>query len=910
MIEREHPRTGPPRLAAYCPTFRQTEDLVAFTVNKLTRAHENISQELAFSDEAIKYVCNEELVRVRRPQNLYPVYGSVACLGPAGAGKSSTVNSLLGKDTVAIEHDGGDRGTYVVHEYHGSHRNQETAFHVVITFRSPSAVDKLVKQHYDIIRRYLASQDENSADEDLSRGTEADDEEERKARYLESLDFFSELLQMSCDEFGSQNSTERFFIKAREEEEEEDDDDDDDDDDDGDSGGGGGGDDDGRRHHDVLGDLCDKIKKVDGYQESALELTVTDQAALGDVFMQFARPTVHGIFVNALWRLIDKIAVYHDSDILNTGLVLADAPGTGDSDPTVRCNTDCCISSSSAVLVFADISRCKDNEELRRNLRKCITSGKERQTCLVVTHIDEKKHFASHEKAHITPAMVSLRETIVCCEKAIAASEKEKEDATEFAQLQSLDRRIKAQQTKLVGAEAELTQLTVKANCTLNDARLRDTWRKLSPSKQAPELKIFYVSNSEYRKHLSGKRPLLDFETTGIPSLSTHIYELAARGKAETLRHIVEIRLPNLIRGINGILNKTPMERKTEVESVVQSSLAQYLPEIISSLLQSVMRHVQQNLVSTVTDNQEDWIKSCEKLLSGWTSECKAQTFLAFCRRSGEWRVQHGTGKGPRREAKNWNTLIRHVADDDLICAFDEFDENIHQEEIAFDSRVMGISEKLKDIIDKCEASHGIDMHEFFVFIDGRLKEVARELSTQFVDFKKLIMIIRARCVVDEEDNYVKRVMQPVYEKCQLMRASDLGGAELPRSSSSQKRPRRAKGTVQSARSEAIRDHIRGTRGNSVFQAAIDLAVEDFSNYLDSIIKYLMKVTKEARERILKDFGSRFQNESLEAQDANSEVVGRYEAAMREAAKAAEDEVKGPLFEKMQQCIRYENGAD
>jgi hypothetical protein len=95
-----------------------------------------------------------------------------------------------------------------------------------------------------------------------------------------------------------------------------------------------------------------------------------------------------------------------------------------------------------------------------------------------------------------------------------------------------------------------------------------------------------------------------------------------------------------------------------------------------------------------------------------------------------------------------------------------------------------------------------------------------------------------------------------------------------------------------------------------VFQTAIEFAVEDFSDYLDSIIKCLMKVPKEARERILKNLDSRFQNESLKAKNGNSEVIGRYEEAVSEAAKEAEDEVRGPLLEKMQPLFRGENGAD
>jgi len=120
---------------------------------------------------------------------------------------------------------------------------------------------------------------------------------------------------------------------------------------------------------------------------------------------------------------------------------------------------------------------------------------------------------------------------------------------------------------------------------------VKGKFRDLSGSNNAPDLNAFFVSNTEYQKHLAGydrkSPPILDIEATGIPSVRRMLYTIPARGRVNTLRRICFSRLPSTFGSIQGILTKSRLERKQDVAKLISRVL-----EENGNLLETVVAEV------------------------------------------------------------------------------------------------------------------------------------------------------------------------------------------------------------------------------------------------------------------------------------------------------------------------------
>lgn len=70
--------------------------------------------------------------------------------------------------------------------------------------------------------------------------------------------------------------------------------------------------------------------------------------------------------------------------------------------------------------------------------------------------------------------------------------------------------------------------------------------------------------------------------------------------------------------------------------------------------------------------NSRSWAKEADRFVDTW-SKYKANTFTAFCRKSGRWKA------GGRKDSKwiSWNGSIQGIMADDIQEAFQSFDEGL-----------------------------------------------------------------------------------------------------------------------------------------------------------------------------------------------------------------------------------------
>lgn len=264
----------------------------------------------------------------------------------------------------APEHNGDERGTYVVFEYVGPASNQVTPFFVEVPFRLERAVGSLVIRHHGNIIRSQLPED----------GLDENEEEEIKQKCETAFEFFHSLLCNHKD-FATMENVEDFFDDHK--------------------------DDNPQAVTEHLAGHIISFLKTRALQDGQEIFECINDRQLNDVFKKVARPIrTRGRAGKqpSPWPLVVKVKVRQDLDILRTGLVLADTPGLNDSNLSVVENTTNYLTSADTVLVFASVKRVSKNESLDQQLKDCINLGKMHNTVLVVTMIDGKSTYDDYER--------------------------------------------------------------------------------------------------------------------------------------------------------------------------------------------------------------------------------------------------------------------------------------------------------------------------------------------------------------------------------------------------------------------------------------------------------------------------------------------------------------------------------
>ena len=555
---------GRPKLAIYHPSFAQAEQLVTTVCDDFFDAFMELQRQ-GYSDEELENICNTLRKMFRQPQTQYAAVLPIACLGPAGVGKSSAVNSMISQQAVAVESDWGSRGTNVVHEYKAAKPGQMSRYVVEVRYAKEKQIRNLVKKH---CKAALAFQ---NLTHDQTRDMMKDELDDMQARYDTAIDFFYNIL-CNRDDFEDAQDVKDFFAGVGKS-----DGDDVDDDDDGDAT---------TTIDELFGYVCESLSAKNLTSENVEAMTAETEAELNNLFAQISGPRVSVSTedkrrVPSLWPLIITVAVHQDRDLLKAGVVLADTPGVTDTNQSVVQATKSYLKRAGTVLVFAHPSRIVSDPNLEANLRECIGQVKMHNTYLIVTTIDQKSTFKDAEKSSLLPEDLELltaaENHVKDVKEELEARKTEKESCTTFAELKTVDKVLRELELQDTAASKGIKQVCVEIRNRMIRRDLKSKFRDLSGSKRAPDLKIFFVSNTEYQKHLAGydrkDPPTLDIEATGIPEVRRMLYSVPTRGKSHTLGRIINSRLPSIFSGIQGILTKSRLERKLDVAKLINKVL-------------------------------------------------------------------------------------------------------------------------------------------------------------------------------------------------------------------------------------------------------------------------------------------------------------------------------------------------
>lgn len=247
-----------------------------------------------YTNVEIDSICEVLQKKYTNVKERYPTIAPVACLGPSGVGKSSTINSILHQVSVAYESDSSSRGTNLVHEFAAPTLDQTSMFKVVAPYLRPDQIAIVVQRHVTAILTYLG------ADEGITDDSEIDDLERK---YNTAIDFFH-LLLCGHKEFLTRFLVIEYFklnIQTDLEDTIED-----------------------------LTELIEEFKATRNLVDETEHFTAENDKELGNVFREISRVAHSSTGKPHPWPILTKIEVCHENDLLNAGLLIGDTPGIDD----------------------------------------------------------------------------------------------------------------------------------------------------------------------------------------------------------------------------------------------------------------------------------------------------------------------------------------------------------------------------------------------------------------------------------------------------------------------------------------------------------------------------------------------------------------------------------------------------
>lgn len=226
------------------------------------------------------------------------------------------------------------------------------------------------------------------------------------------------------------------------------------------------------------------------------------------------------------------------------------------------------------------MKRILDSATLDKNLQQLIQLGKTTNIGLIVTSIDTLAGMSDEAKDELLDedkAIIDETEEYLTHLKEEKRQLDRQTRARGRVMDQSLFQKIQDLPNQIALAEAHRAQTVIQFKTRDVEKKLKEKLRTISRSRHAPDLEVFFVSNTEYAKHVQGydptRPPILDVEATGIPALRRRLFKEPAIGKGSTLKRICEIRLPKILLSITGVLTKSRLERKNHVENMIRSVL-------------------------------------------------------------------------------------------------------------------------------------------------------------------------------------------------------------------------------------------------------------------------------------------------------------------------------------------------
>lgn len=295
------------------------------------------------------------------------------------------------------------------------------------------------------------------------------------------------------------------------------------------------------------------------------------------------------------------------------------------------------------------------------------------------------------------------------------------------------------------------------------------------------DLKVFFVSNTEYAKHKKEVEPCsveLSIENTGIPALRSFALTLAARRLEGAVQLCVSSHAPGFLAMVTMWCTKTSVQRPETLVKMVAAP-RQEIPDIVKTCRDSIFDEIQHGVIHKMK-SELSWFRK-EALSQHAKYKCWHHSTYAA------WVRNHGVYQTPRQPFCSWNEdflkPVKKTSQDAWIQFGDSkkrhFEKCLKSAEDALQKTYGNIKEE-----PEIKLTPGIDA--FKNYIASRQLRLHYHFQLQEEWSVKELNDIKLRVTTDCVESYFVAAMQKTYERAkekQLLlkkrRTSGSKGAQL-----------------------------------------------------------------------------------------------------------------------------------
>ncbi|OAQ87853.1 dynamin, GTPase domain-containingprotein [Purpureocillium lilacinum] len=524
---------------------------------------------------------------------------TIAVLGDSGEGKSSLINSLLHFPGVAQTSDAGSACTAVVTEYRQKKAEHTAPITIEVDYFSASEIAVLVREllySYRQLDLPLVQSLEDTSEEVYAK---CERESANAWSLLEAAFKHKPQFTMSYARDTSDGALERISSQ--------------------------------------LIQWANELEWPNNGQEGRWVATATTAEDCVEQTKQFAH--------DKYWPFTKIIRVYLSSQVLKTGVVLADLPGLQDTNLARVRTTQKYLLKCDNILIVAKISRAITDKSLKSSLFYVLSqhmpleweqSGIQKRKVGVVCTKSEEINLKTAKSEFCGPGKIISPETMKHLDEEI-------ESAKSCGDRLRKKSAKKQQQLALVRARAQ----HVKANLQ----------RIYASKMDGRELQVFCVSNTWYEKYCpKGNQELV--QGSGIPDLRRFCHTVAAEMHLNEAKQFLRSRLLGLLESLE-VYVRSKMAVITQSD---QASKARASRESLSKHLDSV---AQENVA--LTDKFRCDFRSCfeEQILAffggrgqHWETAATKEAEKWDNSRINAWCLHNGHHQTARKPRENWNANI------------------------------------------------------------------------------------------------------------------------------------------------------------------------------------------------------------------------------------------------------------
>jgi hypothetical protein len=309
----------------------------------------------------------------------------------------------------------------------------------------------------------------------------------------------------------------------------------------------------------------------------------------------------------------------------------------------------------------------------------------------------------------------------------------------------------------------------------------------------------------------------------------------------------------------------------------------------------------------------------------------QAQSFVAFCRRGGDWRVRDKVTSTLIRI--KWHDQLDEIFKDKVALGFDSFKDRLNAQAIHADERITGmfakvtsdlegicISEPYQAVTDAFTDCNGFYAESgasaFIDAVKGTRKRMLESIKEHFNSLctpDGAMSSIRYRTQSGDEDSFMALAMAGTYREAIVISAKNT----LPVNANKKQRTSGGK-QAHTDRINLVRNKLHGRGGQKgVFDDISSRCTAAFMNLMtgytdentheefEGWITKLKELVSTGVKDVLNDFDRRFAVDDFEIkQEEDPEAKEKLLAAAEQALAT----LSGPVNDLVKDCEAYENG--